>query len=242
MDKTRFFIWIVITLLVLGCSNQSRKNNIKQSDNLSMDNIQPSTDSIVKPEINITSETHKSDSIISLLQAIADTSTHHFSFSLDRNPNVRLLIFTGYKIYSDDEFEFNNPAYLKVFKNNSLIFNDSFSGYEEIRFNDFSGCLLNDSISFFSLTYGTEACDFINPSRLYYVINEKIGFIEEFYSQSTDYASKSTEFVFPTDSGGLRNHIVVIEKIDYRTDEEPNKADTSFYKYKGDKFVKSINN
>ena len=212
MNINRFFIWITAFILIAGCTSPVKKDDSKRVDQVAL------------------------DSVIAHLTQRAGASNHHFSFGLTKSSSDKFLLFAGYNEYCDYESE--NPAYLKVFKKNEQIFEDSFAGYEKIRVQDFDGYLFNDSIQLFTLKFGLAACDYLNSCRLYYAVGQQVGLIGEFDSQSTDYASKYIEYHFPTDSGGVKNQILVIDKIEYRTGEEPNKADSTYYNYTDGQFIK----
>jgi len=234
MSKRRRFKWLAVFVLIIGCNQQTKIENGNQVNFITTDSVHVSKEIDFQNKL----EMEQSDSLIKRLSKMSDTSEHHFKYELLKSPSEKFLMFAGYKQYSEDEFVFNNPAYLKIFKDEKLIFEDSFKGYSDIRFQDFGGYLFNDSIQLFTLTYGLEACDYINSSRLYFISDKKVGLIDEFDSQSTDWASRYPTYRFPSDSGGVKNHILVIDNIYYKDGEETDKADTVDYLYEDGLFKK----
>lgn len=233
MPKGIIFFTIAF-ILIQSCTNPTKKENTTKMDSETFDStsieIELNKGSTIEQEI---------DSAILRLIKKPDTSIHDFSFELINSKAEKLYLFAGYTEYNEDEDFPNNPAYLRIYKNDSLIFEDTFEGYDDFSLQDFNGYLFNDTIQLFTLDWGRDACDYINPSRLYYVNNDQIGFIDEFYSWTHDYASKYIEYKFPTDSGGIKNHLLVLDNIYFKTGEEPNESDTIYYKFESGRFIKS---
>jgi hypothetical protein len=146
----------------------------------------------------------------------------------------------GYHQYDEEKFGFSNPGYLNIYKNEELIFTDNFEAYEELSIKTYGFHNFEKQILIFSLNWGLEACDYINPSLFYGIGNLKVYKIEEFYRQSTDYASKFYEIIYPEDPNGIKNILTVIDKINYPSGEEPNKRDTLYFEMTKSGFVKKL--
>jgi hypothetical protein len=146
----------------------------------------------------------------------------------------------GYHQYDEDKYGFSNPGYINIYKNGELIFTDNINAYEELSIKTYGFHNFEKQMLIYSLNWGLEACDYINYSLYYGISDLKVYKIEEFYTQSTDYASKYYEIVYPEDINGIKNILTVIDKIDYPSGEEPNIRDTLYFEMTKSGFVKKL--
>ncbi|CAM1363509.1 protein of unknown function [Tenacibaculum soleae] len=230
-------IGFLIIILFSACQNKIDKKKLN-NENI----IKTSTETSDSIKIKNTTKTNipqkLKDSEINELIQLADTSDLNFYYSFLDLEKRKIEFFTGYTSYNEEENGYNNPAYIKVFIENYLVYNELFEAYEDIRILKMGTYNFMEKLDFYSIEYGLEAHDYLNFQRLFFIKNKSFNYIDEFTSQSTDYASRYTEFLFPTDSSGIKNQIIVLDKIDYHTEEEPNRRDTLYYKYDGTEFKK----
>jgi len=172
------------------------------------------------------------------LKVRADSSDLHFHFNFRTADQNSIDFFSGYEEYDEDKYGFQNPAYLKTFIGGELVFQETFEAYESHWMNTAGTYEFKDTLNFYKLNYGLEAHDYIVAERLVAVSNKNVQTVCEYDFQSTDYASRFPEYVYPSDSGGINNTIIVINRVVYRTGEEPNLADTTFYDYTNAEFKK----
>jgi hypothetical protein len=241
MNKILTILCSFLSLFFVSCilSNEKKeKESNTHENNLSINEF-AITDSIKETVIennNLFGKINELE-INEMIQKTKESEKHFYQSFID-SKNRSVQIFAGYIEYDEEKFGFSNPAYIKVLVNNSLIYDSLFKGYENIRLNLLHSENFDGKIDFFTLEYGLEACDYINIEHLYFLNDYHFSFIGEFTYQSTDYASRYPEYYFPSDSGGKFNQIIVIDKIDYRTKEEPNIRDTIIYEYIDQKFNK----
>ena len=229
----RIILLTCLTIL-LSCSN-SRTD--KQSEDEGSTRIAHETIDSAEiepvPQVEVQKLT-----MIDSLQMRADTSNLDFHFSFKNANQSAIDFFSGYVEYDEDKYGFQNPAYLKLFIHGELVFEETFEAYED-HWMEYAGTYeFSDTIDFYKLIYGLEASDYIVTERLIAISNSKVQTVDEFAFQATDYASRYTEYIYPPDFGGLTNTIITIDRIDYRTEEEPNLADTTYYDYINSEFRK----
>jgi hypothetical protein len=153
----------------------------------------------------------------------------------------------GYEKYDEDKFGFSNPGYLRVRKDGEVIFKDSFKGEGEVYVKSYGVHSLSGNKLVFTLNWGTEAHDYIQYSK-YYVINSenKVLYLNEYWSQSggDGYASRYYEHIFPEDSSGVPNSLLIVEGMEFHEQDQPNQSDTTRIAFDGDSFrmVKPTNN
>lgn len=172
------------------------------------------------------------------LKLRADSSDLHFHFNFRTADQNSIDFFSGYEEYDEDKYGFQNPAYLRAFIDEELVFQETFEAYESHWMNSAGSYVFADTLNFFKLNYGLEAHDYVVAERLIAISNNSIQTVCEYDFQSTGYASRFPEYVYPSDSGGVNNTIILINRVVYRTGEEPNLADTTLYEYINAEFKK----
>lgn len=145
----------------------------------------------------------------------------------------------GFTDYDEDKYGFSNPAFLRVIKNEKIIFEDSFKGQGDIYVEPLSVHSLSGNKIVFTLNWGTEACDYNQCSR-YYIINDqgKINFLNEYCSISggDGYASRTFQHIFPEDSAGVKNTLVIVERMLFHEHDQPDLSDTIRILFDGNSF------
>ena len=153
----------------------------------------------------------------------------------------------GYDEYDEEKFGFSNPGYLNIIKNEKVIFNDSFMGEGDVYIQSLKHHALSGDKLLFSLNWGTEACDYTQYAKYYTITPEgKVHYLNEYWSFSggDGYASRYFEHIFPEDSLGKKNALLVVEGMKYHEHDQPDLSDTSRILFSGDKFqiIKKTNN
>lgn len=173
-----------------------------------------------------------------VISMINDSSENEYLVRKEKEFAGYLFRF-GYYLYDEDSFGFQNPGFLEIYKNGKLLYTDSVKGYEEMNLSSLGYHQLVKRMLVFSLDFGLEACDYPQNQKLYGISeNDKVYFIDEFRSQSTDYASAFFQQIFPEETNGIKNHLLLIEGIHYKEGDEKDIADTSFYYLVEDGFKK----
>jgi hypothetical protein len=150
-------------------------------------------------------------------------------------------IVYGYKAYNEDKYGFQNPGYMRVFKGETLVYEDSFKGEGPVMVTSQGYHNLSGQKLLFALNYGTEACDYTNTIKYYVVIDGKVQFLKAFdaITGGDGYSSISYNTIFPTDSAGKVDAILVVEQHFFHEHDQPDLFDTNYITFTGDKF--SIN-
>lgn len=152
----------------------------------------------------------------------------------------------GYKAYNEDKFGFSNPGYMRVFKDNKLVFEDSFEGEGPVNVSSLGYQELAGQKLVFTLNYGTEACDYAGYSRYYVSIDDKIYFLHSYrsFTGGDQYASRFYEHIFPNDSAGVPNTMLMVEGIIFHEHDQPNRFDTTYIQFTDNTFniSKATNN
>lgn len=147
-------------------------------------------------------------------------------------------IVYGYKAYSEEKYGFQNPGYMLVFKDEALVYEDSFKGEGPLILTSQGYHNLAGQKLVFALNYGTEACDFTNTVKYYVVIDGKVQFLKAFdaITGGDGYASLTYNTIFPTDSAGKANTILVVEQYFFHEHDQPDLFDTNYITFTGNKF------
>jgi hypothetical protein len=154
----------------------------------------------------------------------------------------------GYEKYDEDKFGFENPGFFQIMKNGKVIFKDSFKGEGEVYVKSLGYHDLFGKKLIFTFNWGTEACDYSQHSR-YYVItpDSKVDFLKECWSMSggDGYASRYYEHIFPEESFGMENSLLIVEGMKYHEHDQPDLYDTTSITFSGDQefgIIKPTNN
>ncbi len=145
----------------------------------------------------------------------------------------------GYTAYNEDKYGFKNPGFLKVYKNNKMIFSDVFLGHNDLTFYNLGKHHVNGNKLFFILNWGLEACDYTQTSRFYCISpDDKIHKLGDHWSMSTGdgYSSRSFEYFFTHYQHDKPNNLVVVESLFFHEHDQKDISDTIVYTFEGDKF------
>lgn len=147
-------------------------------------------------------------------------------------------IVYGYKAYNEEKYGFQNPGYMRVFKGEALVYEESFKGEGPVIVTSQGYHNLAGQKLVFALNYGTEACDYINTIKYYVVIDGKVQFLKAFdaITGGDGYSSTSYNTIFPTDSAGKANTILVVEQHFFHEHDQPDLFDTNYITFTGNKF------
>ena len=138
----------------------------------------------------------------------------------------------GYVKYDEDIYGWKNPGILEIYKKDKLIFSDSIKGYDELFAVSMGQHKLSGNKLIFTIDYGTQACDYTNVSRFYYIAdNDQVRFIAEYSTASGDYAAVGFDPVFPEDSNGVNNGLLIVESMYYKEHDQPDKHDTTYIEF-----------
>jgi hypothetical protein len=153
----------------------------------------------------------------------------------------------GYEKYNEEKFGFSNPGFLHVLKNGKVIFKDSFKGEGEIFVESLGYHELSGNKLIFTLNWGTEACDYSQYSRYFYITPEnKVHFLNEYWSSTggDGYASRYYKHILPEDSAGVSNALLIIEGMEFHEHDQPDQSDTTRIAFNGNsyKLIKLTNN
>jgi len=144
----------------------------------------------------------------------------------------------GYLKYSTDSS--NNPGFLQVYKNEKLIFTDSFEGEGEVFVDTLGYHNVSGRKLFFALHYGTEACDIAQYTRFYVISPEnKIAYLNYYVTQwgGDGYSGIGFDHYFPEDSSGTANTFKVVESLRYFEHDHPDRFDTTNISFTGNEFT-----
>jgi hypothetical protein len=210
---TNKILYLIFFTVLLSCENESTKNvrTIKKSTNSSKSNVEKRGNIKSQEELDLI-KYYKS-----FLNPITD-KIEGFEFKF------------GYNQYDEDKFGFDNPGYLEISKNGKIIFKDKFKGEGPVYIKSLGYHKLSGNKLLFSLNYGTEACDYVSHER-YYVINsnDKISYINHYSAQSggDGYASFFYDHIFPEDSLGEENTLLIIEGLKFHQHDQDDLFDTT---------------
>jgi hypothetical protein len=206
---------LTIVLLTISCDNKAGQQNDNSSS---------------------------SDSMTLTISTIDKKDTVSVSMT---KPNFKSVgefqIEYGYLKYDEDEFGFSNPGYMRVFKGDQLVFEDSFNGEGPVDVESFDLQELAGQKLVFRLNHGTEACDYTLHSRYYVLIDSKIYFLKDCYASTggDQYASRFYEHILPKDSAGVDNSILIVEGLIFHEHDQQDRFDTTFIKFADNKFILS---
>jgi hypothetical protein len=144
----------------------------------------------------------------------------------------------GYLKYDEEKYGFSNPGFLKIYKDDKLVFSDSFKGEGSVDIESLGHHDLQGDKLVFRLNYGTEACDYVYTSKYYFIDKDQFKFLKECYSITggDQYSSKFYEHIFPTDSAGRPNSMLIVEGQIFHEKDQPDRFDTTFIKFEDNKF------
>lgn len=153
----------------------------------------------------------------------------------------------GYEKYDEDKFGFSNPGFIEVWRDGSLIFKDSFKGEGEVYIKSLGHHELSGKKLIFTLNWGTEACDYHQHSRYYAITSEnRVQYLNEYWSGSggDGYASRYYQHIFPQDTLGIANCLLIVEGMIFHEHDQPNLSDTTriFFDLEKIKIDKPTNN
>lgn len=167
------------------------------------------------------------------------------SVNEDSIQNAKLLIkqkqvLGGYRVefaysaYNEEKYDFQNPGFLKVYKNNKMIFSDVFYGDNELTVLHLKNQGDKDNI-FFTLNWGLKACDYVNTSRFYCITaDDKVYKLGDHWATSTGdgYSSRNFEYFFNQDN----HNLMVVESLFFHEHDQKDVSDTIVYTFEEDKF------
>lgn len=145
----------------------------------------------------------------------------------------------GYEKYNEDSFGFSNPGFLKVIKNGNEIFKDTFEGEGEVYIKSLGHHELSGDKLVFALKWGTEACDYNQYSKYYMITpKDKVYYLKECWSGSggDGYATRYYLPIFPEDSLGKRDELLIVEGIVFHEKDQPDRSDTTYMYFNGDTY------
>jgi hypothetical protein len=157
----------------------------------------------------------------------------------------KTLNYEGYAIKyrylkheTGEEGSGENPALLQVYKNEKLIFTDSFKAEGDMYIDTLGYHAVSGQKLFFILNYGIEACDYAQTGRYYFISPESgVHYLKDFYAGcgGDGYSCKSYKHYFPGDSSGITDGFRVIDALRYNKHEQPDKFDTIDWQFEKDK-------
>lgn len=145
----------------------------------------------------------------------------------------------GYREYDEEKYGFSNPAYLKVFKNDKLILSDNYFGEGTIYVKSLGYQNISGKKLFFILNIGTEACDYVQASRYYFISPESDAkFINEYisFNGGDGYSSRFSKHIFPKKSKSNANTLTIVEAIIFNENDQPNLFDSTRITFNGNNF------
>lgn len=204
-------------LIFLSCGKSSPKSETKSSNqaNKIEDSIR-AINSLMKPEMKESS----SDTTGLMVKQKKVLGKYKIEFA--------------YTAYNEEKYGFQNPGYLKVYKNNKMIFSDVFLGDNELTVLQLKNQDDKDPI-FFTLNWGVEACDYVQTSRFYCITaNDKVHKLGDHWASSTGdgYSSRNFDYFISQDNGNL----TVVESLFYHKHDKKDLSDTIIYTFEEDKF------
>ncbi len=207
-------------LILLSCGKSSPKTDMKSANQVInfKDSIR-AIKSLMKPEMKESSEENKG----LLVKQNVVLGKYKIEF--------------GYTAYNEEKYGFDNPGYLKVFKNNKVIFSDSFLGDHEL----FVFTLDNkvDNNLFFTLNWGKEACDYQQTSRFYCITtDDKVHKLGDHWTASSGdgYSSRSFEHFYKQNPQDNSSQLLVIESLFFHEHDKKDLIDTIVYTLKENNF------
>lgn len=205
MSKQFLFILFSLTILVgtISCDDKPRPKNERVSF----------SDTVTQPVFN-SEGTYTEDSSMTIPQ-----------YSQAGEYKVEY----GYSKYDEEKFGHSNPGYMRVLKGDSLIFEDSFKGEGTVFFESFGYQELAGKKLVFALTNGTEACDYYSFSRYYVSFGDKFYFLKTVtsFTGGDQYSSLFYDHIFPQDSAGIQNSILLVEGQVFYEHDQPDRSDTT---------------
>ncbi len=167
------------------------------------------------------------------------------SVNEDSIQNAKLLIkqkqvLGGYRVefaysaYDEEKYGFKNPGFLKVYKNNKMIFSDVFLGDNELSVLRLKNQNDKNRI-FFTLNWGVEACDYVQTSRFYCITaDDKVHKLGDHWAMTTGdgYSSRNYDYFFSQDN----HNLMVVESLFFHEHDQKDLSDTIVYTFEEDKF------
>jgi hypothetical protein len=145
----------------------------------------------------------------------------------------------GYEKYDEDKYGFSNPGYLEIRKNGNVIFKDTFEGEGETYVKSLGHHDLSGDKLFFTLNWGTEACDYSQESKYYFITPAgKVSYLKDYWSGSggDGYASRYYEHIFPEDSAGMPYSLLIVEGMIFHEHDQPDRSDTTYVSFDKDTY------
>lgn len=133
----------------------------------------------------------------------------------------------GYTTYND---EFDNPGYLKIYKDGKEVYSTAFKGEGDVFIESLGYHELSGKKFVFALNYGVDACDYAHTIKYYVISSDNVvSPVKETYSITggDQYASRYYKAFFPEDSAGMANTIGVVEGMIFHEHDQPDQADTT---------------
>lgn len=148
----------------------------------------------------------------------------------------------AYSAYNEEKYGFQNPGFLKVYKNNKMIFSDVFYGDSELYVLSLENLSTNKDKIFFTLNWGLEACDYVQTSRFYCITaDDKVHKLGDYWAMSTGdgYSSRNYDYFFSQDN----HNLIVVESLFFHEHDKKDISDTIVYTFEEDKFkVRRLSN
>jgi hypothetical protein len=146
----------------------------------------------------------------------------------------------GYASFDERNPRSGNPAYLQIFKNEQLIFTDSFPaegnlsidtlGYHEVSGNKF----------FFTLHHGIEAGNYQQHDRYYFISPEGSAFyLSEYNALCSGDGFSCTCFthLFPAEKSYAKDVLTIVEQLSYNGQDQQDLLDTTSICFTGNAFT-----
>lgn len=219
MNNLNSVILTIFLTLLFACSQTDPKH-----DN-SVDNVTSDTTNNVHSVNSLTSDTSSNNQLSELTNPHED-KIEGYTFKY------------GYSRYDEEKYGFNNPGFLNIYKDDKLVYSDSFKGEGPVGIESLGHYDLDGDKLVFRLNYGTEACDYAYTSKYYFLDKDKFNFLKECYSITggDQYSSRFYEHIFPEDSLGKPNTILIVEGQIFHEKDQPDRFDTTFIKFEDKKF------
>ncbi|MFN3403505.1 MAG: hypothetical protein ACK40G_05365 [Cytophagaceae bacterium] len=227
-------IKLLTILLISGCAaNDQKEGTTTQIENPPV--VSDCTTIQIKNELTKTNNFYYDNEFIEEL-----LEPKEFDFD-----NYKFIV--GYEKYDEKKYNFSNPGYLKVYKDEELIFNDSFKGEGNVYVKHLGVHELAGSKTIFTLNWGTEACDYVQHSRYYYINSQdKVTSLNEYWSATggDGYASRYFHHILPDDSLGIPNTLLIVEGMIFHEQDQPDQSDTTKITFFGNGYrsIKLTNN
>jgi hypothetical protein len=145
----------------------------------------------------------------------------------------------GYTSFDLQAPVMRNDAFLEIYKNDSLIYTDSFPAEGYISMDTLGYHNVSGNKFFFALKHGFNACDYTQSSRYYFVAPEGNAFYLSEYNTfcgGDGYSCIGFEHFFPAEKNYSKDAITIVEKITYNERDQHDLVDTTSICFTGNAF------